>query len=166
MKRPSGQQDPGSEGPPPLGCGGGGWRQGERFAAASSLGPCQLPASVTALQNTPENVPGPPQFTYRPEAGGPGGPQGRRPQSASNRNLCRNSTAKLLKVQFSSVAQSCLTFLQPHGLQYARPPCPSPTPRVYFLKSHIIIFMIHCLCLQRHRNTKYFLLENIRAPPK
>ena len=33
-------------------------------------------------------------------------------------------------VQFSSVAQSCPT-LQPHGLQHARPPCPSPTPRVY-----------------------------------
>ena len=33
-------------------------------------------------------------------------------------------------VQFSSVAQSCPT-LQPRGLQHARPPCPSPTPRVY-----------------------------------
>ena len=32
--------------------------------------------------------------------------------------------------QFSSVAQSCPT-LQPHGLQHTRPPCPSPTPRVY-----------------------------------
>ena len=32
--------------------------------------------------------------------------------------------------QFSSVAQSCLT-LWPHGLQHARLPCPSPTPRVY-----------------------------------
>ena len=32
--------------------------------------------------------------------------------------------------QSSSVAQSCLT-LQPHGMQQARPPCPSPTPRVY-----------------------------------
>ena len=30
--------------------------------------------------------------------------------------------------QFSSVPQSCPT-LQPHGLQHARPPCPSPTPR-------------------------------------
>ena len=29
--------------------------------------------------------------------------------------------------QVSSVAQSCLT-LQPHGLQHARLPCPSPTP--------------------------------------
>ena len=28
----------------------------------------------------------------------------------------------------SSVTQSCLT-LWPHGLQHARPPCPSPTPR-------------------------------------
>ena len=33
-------------------------------------------------------------------------------------------------IQFSSVAQSCLT-LQPHGLQHARPPCLSPTPGVY-----------------------------------
>ena len=32
--------------------------------------------------------------------------------------------------QFSSVAQSCLT-LQPHGLQHARTPCPSPIPGVY-----------------------------------
>ena len=35
-----------------------------------------------------------------------------------------------LSVQFSSVAQSCLT-LRHHGLQHARPPCPSPAPRVY-----------------------------------
>ena len=33
-------------------------------------------------------------------------------------------------IQFSSVAQSCPT-LRPHGLQHARPPCPSPTPGVY-----------------------------------
>ena len=33
-------------------------------------------------------------------------------------------------VQFSSVAQSFPT-LQPHGLQHARLPCPSPTPRAY-----------------------------------
>ena len=33
-------------------------------------------------------------------------------------------------VQFSSVAQSCLT-LWPHGLQHTRPPCPSPAPGVY-----------------------------------
>ena len=32
--------------------------------------------------------------------------------------------------QFSSVTQSCLT-LQPHGVQHARLPCPSPTPGVY-----------------------------------
>ena len=33
-------------------------------------------------------------------------------------------------VQFSSVAQSCLT-LRPHELQHTRPPCPSPTPGVH-----------------------------------
>ena len=33
-------------------------------------------------------------------------------------------------VQFSSVAQSCLT-LRPHESQHARPPCPSPTPGVH-----------------------------------
>ena len=33
-------------------------------------------------------------------------------------------------IQFSLVVQSCLT-LRPHGLQHARPPCPSPTPRIY-----------------------------------
>ena len=33
-----------------------------------------------------------------------------------------------IAIQLSSVAQSCLT-LRPPGLQHARPPCPSPTPR-------------------------------------
>ena len=36
----------------------------------------------------------------------------------------------LIVVQFSSVAQSCLT-LQPHEPLQARPPCPSPTPGVH-----------------------------------
>ena len=35
-----------------------------------------------------------------------------------------------VSVQFSSVAQSCLT-LRPHESQHARPPCPSRTPRFY-----------------------------------
>ena len=34
-----------------------------------------------------------------------------------------------LSIQFSCSAVSYS--LQPHGLQHARPPCPSPTPRVY-----------------------------------
>ena len=35
-------------------------------------------------------------------------------------------------VQFSSVAQSVVSSSLPlHGLQHARPPCPSPTPRIY-----------------------------------
>ena len=32
---------------------------------------------------------------------------------------------ELWNIQFSSVAQSCLT-LRPHESQHARPPCPSP----------------------------------------
>ena len=31
---------------------------------------------------------------------------------------------------FCSVTQSCPTLLRPHGLQHARPPCPSPSPEV------------------------------------
>ena len=40
-----------------------------------------------------------------------------------------NEYAKYVR-QFHSVAQSCPT-LRPHGLQHARPPCPSPTPGVH-----------------------------------
>ena len=36
----------------------------------------------------------------------------------------------IYSVQFSSVTQSCLT-LRSHESQHTRPPCPSPTPRVY-----------------------------------
>ena len=38
-----------------------------------------------------------------------------------------------LKLDYYSVqfSQLCLTFFQPLGLHHARPPCPSPTPRVY-----------------------------------
>ena len=34
-------------------------------------------------------------------------------------------------LQFSSVTHSCPTLCDPHGLQHARPPCPSPTSGVY-----------------------------------
>ena len=37
----------------------------------------------------------------------------------------------LLYIQFSSVAQSCLTLCDAHGLQHARLSCPLPTPGVY-----------------------------------
>ena len=41
---------------------------------------------------------------------------------------CSICAQKAIHPQFSSVTQSCPT-LQPHGLQHARLPCPSPTPR-------------------------------------
>ena len=40
------------------------------------------------------------------------------------------SVPVIASVQFSSVTQSCPT-LRPHESQHARPPCPSPTPRVH-----------------------------------
>ena len=42
----------------------------------------------------------------------------------------KNHSAFLMSVQFSSVAQSCLT-LQPRGLQHARLTCPTSTLRAY-----------------------------------
>ena len=42
--------------------------------------------------------------------------------------LKMSTTTSHDSVQFSSVAQPCPW---PHGLQHARPPCPSPTPWVY-----------------------------------
>ena len=39
------------------------------------------------------------------------------------------TTLKCLSVQFSCSVMS--NSLQPHGLQHARPPCPSPTPRAH-----------------------------------
>ena len=45
-------------------------------------------------------------------------------------------------VQFSSVAQPCLTLCEPHESQQARPPCPSPAPGVHSdsrPSSHLIL---------------------------
>ena len=44
----------------------------------------------------------------------------------ANKDIKRYSTS-----QFSSVAQSCPTLRDPMKSQHARPPCPSPTPRVH-----------------------------------
>ena len=49
-----------------------------------------------------------------------------------NVNVFNSSPNHLpLNPQFSSVAQSCLTFRNPMDHSNTRPPCPSPTPRVY-----------------------------------
>ena len=42
-----------------------------------------------------------------------------------------NSILNSTSVQFSSVAQSWPILCDPHESQHARPPCPSPTPRVH-----------------------------------
>ena len=41
------------------------------------------------------------------------------------------SITQIVITQLSSVAHSCLTLCDPMDLQHARPPCPSPTPRVH-----------------------------------
>ena len=51
-----------------------------------------------------------------------------------SQNLWDFSESRLIRAVFSSVQFSCSAVsnsLWPHGLQYARPPCPSPTPRAY-----------------------------------
>ena len=51
-----------------------------------------------------------------------------------NSNSVTPHTSLPAASQFSSVPFSCSVVsnsLRPHGLQHARPPCPSPTPRVY-----------------------------------
>ena len=46
--------------------------------------------------------------------------------------LIVSTDLKVKSVQFSAVQHSVMSdSLQPHGPQHARPPCPSPTPRVY-----------------------------------
>ena len=45
-------------------------------------------------------------------------------------SLLRQRPFTFSSVQFISVTQSCPT-LQPHELQHARPPCPSPSPGVH-----------------------------------
>ena len=45
------------------------------------------------------------------------------------KNLQRNGTSRFGSVQFSCSVTS--DSLQSYGLQHTRPPCPSPTPRVY-----------------------------------
>ena len=51
------------------------------------------------------------------------------------KRLFSSSSLSAIKVVFSAYLQfSCSVVsntLWPHGLQHARPPCPSPTPRVY-----------------------------------
>ena len=47
----------------------------------------------------------------------------------AKRNLNNTVCFQFSSVQFSHSVMS--DSLRPHGLQYARPPCPSPTPRVY-----------------------------------
>ena len=64
-------------------------------------------------------------------------------------DMKQQTGSKFSSVQFSHSVMS--DSLQPHGLQHTRPPCPSPTPRVYSPMSiesvmpsnHLIPFSSH-----------------------
>ena len=56
--------------------------------------------------------------------------QGKLPRNQYEDNQKNFEKECISSVTFSSVTQLRLT-LQPHGLQHARPPSPSPTPRAY-----------------------------------
>ena len=61
------------------------------------------------------------------------------------------SSGSCYSVQFSCSVVS--DFLQPHGLQHARPPCPSPTPcwSLYFLSKDLNSIINHLKYLIIHR---------------
>ena len=62
----------------------------------------------------------------------------------SSKRSCRSSSDQIRQVSCSVMSDS----LQPHESQHARPPCPSPTPRVHWLtsiesvmpSSHLILY--------------------------
>ena len=53
-----------------------------------------------------------------------------------------NTPVKRYSSYISSVHSAISNSLQPHGLQHTKPPCPSPTPRVY-LNSHPLSWWCH-----------------------
>ena len=93
-----------------------GWLVGEKGEPHSAQE--RDPSPPPPDQHRPTSVLGPPSVRTA-ASGGACGLQGR-----------PTTRARRPGDQFSSVAQSCPT-LRPHGLQHARLPCPSPTPRVY-----------------------------------
>ena len=65
---------------------------------------------------------------------GPTPPSHVHPQTCSIKACCewtRPMTGFTLKFSWTSMCSIMSSSLQPHGLQHARPSCPSPTPRVH-----------------------------------
>ena len=67
-----------------------------------------------------------------------------------------------MSVQYSPVSQTCLT-LRPHGLQHARPPCPSPTSGLLKLMSDELVKPSNHLILCRPLLLMPSIFPNIRV---
>ena len=89
-------------------------------------------SSLSSYQIEPEHLPTP----SLPEGSGASGhsplfsePASSLPHSCFSAQIsCTSTSAPVSSVQFS---RSVMSTLRPHGLQHARPPCPSPAPGVY-----------------------------------
>ena len=67
---------------------------------------------------------------------------------------CIGTPPSLQSVQFSSVAQSCPILCDPMACSMARPPCPSPTPRV----SSFVVLSFCLFILLKARILKWFAI--------
>ena len=76
------------------------------------------------------------------------------------------------RIQFSLVYSVVSDSLQPHGLQHARPPCPSPTPGIYS-NSCLLSWWCHPIissfvvpfpsCLQSFQASGFFQMSQLLA---
>ena len=123
----------------PVGCGSGCGQQGAVEPALSSpaqrqrRSPHFLPGSCAA--RNPERPCGPRVWRCMPAASL--APDRRHLPLVHDEGFWASKSTRYRaspcgpQLVFSSVAQSCPHSWRPHGLQHTRPPCPSPTPRVY-----------------------------------
>ena len=91
------------------------------------------------------------------------------PISQKQPQTIQKQMGRVSSVQFSHSVVS--NSLRPHGLQHARPPCPSPTPEVYsnscplsqwchpIISSSVVPFS----CLQSYPESRYFQMSQFFA---
>ena len=112
-------------------------RREDRREGNCKLLNCSISWAVSSLTTAPRGACCPaPQapLTPSPPLPGPTPPSHVHPQTCSIKACCewtRPMPGFTLKFSWTSMCSIMSSSLQPHGLQHARPPCPSPTPGVY-----------------------------------